>query len=79
MLHQLADGLLDHFIEYCSKDESRKKLEARVLRPALQYLAERFAWGIRVFQAVAVLVLIQTVVLLWVVLRESRISRAVVA
>lgn len=71
MLHQLADGLLDQFIDYCSKDESRQKLEARVLRPALQYLAERFAWGIRVFQAVAVLVLIQTVVLLWVLMKSA--------
>jgi hypothetical protein len=76
MLNQLADGLLDQFIDYCSKDESRQKLEARVLRPALQYLAERFAWGIRVFQAVAVLVLIQTLVLLWVLLRESRSAGA---
>jgi hypothetical protein len=76
MLNHLADGLLDQFIDYCSKDESRQKLEARVLRPALQYLAERFAWGIRVFQAVAVLVLIQTLVLLWVLLRESRSAGA---
>lgn len=74
MLNHLADGLLDQFIDYCSKDESRQKIETRVLRPALQYLAERFAWGIRVFQAVAVLVLIQTLVLLWVLLRETRAS-----
>ena len=72
MIQQLADSVVDQFIEYCSRDTSREKLETRVLRPMLQYLAERFAWGIRVFQAVAILVLIQTVVLLWVLLREAR-------
>lgn len=76
MLQQLADSVVDQFIEYCSKDSAREKLEARVVRPLLQYFAERFAWGIRVFQAVAVLVLIQTVVLVWVVLREARAAAA---
>lgn len=73
MLKHLADTFLDQFIDYCSRD--KEKLETRVLRPALQYLAERFSWGIRIFQAVAVLVLIQTVVLLWILLREARIMR----
>lgn len=69
MFQQVADSVIDRFVEYCARDKDR--LEARVLRPAMQYLAERFAWCIRVFQAVAVLVLIQTVVLLWLLLRTS--------
>lgn len=76
MLQPLADSLFDQFIAYCTRD--KEKLEARVLQPALQYLAERFAWGIRIFQAVAVLVLIQTGVLLWILLREARLTRAAV-
>lgn len=67
MLQHLADSFIDQFVDYCARD--KEKLEARVLRPALQYLAERFSWGIRIFQAVAVLVLIQTGVLLWILLR----------
>lgn len=68
----MLEAVIDQFVDYCSKEPARQKLEARVVRPVLQYLAERFAWGIRVFQAVAVLVLVQTVVLVWLLLREIK-------
>lgn len=69
MLQQLADSLLDQFVEFCARD--REKIEARILKPALHYLAERFAWCIHVFQAVAVLVLMQTIVLLYLLVRTQ--------
>ena len=69
LLQQLADNLLDQFVEFCTRD--RDKIESRILKPALRYLAERFAWCIRVFQAVAVLVLVQTIVLLYLLVRRQ--------
>jgi hypothetical protein len=72
MLQEFAGSVIDQFVEYCSNESARVKLESRVVKPVMQYLAERFAWGIRVFQAVAVLVFIQTVVLVWLLLRECK-------
>ena len=67
-LHAVLDSLMD----YCTKEETREQLESKVLAPVLQYVADKFSWGVRLFQAVAVLVLIQTVILLWLLFRELR-------
>ena len=65
MLDKLFDSVVHNVTEYCSREDTRRRLEAQVLAPLLSYLGERFAWGVRLFQVVAVLVLIQTLVLLW--------------
>jgi hypothetical protein len=76
----VAAGLLDSAVrgltDYCSREETRLRLEAQVVRPAVRYLADRFAWGVRLFQAVGVLVLVQTLLLCWLLVRELRRGRA---
>jgi hypothetical protein len=69
MLEQLADTLLDQFVEFCARD--KEKIETRILKPVMHYLAVRFSWCIRVFQAVAILVLVQTIVLLYLLVRST--------
>lgn len=68
----MLEALLDRAVEYCTKDETRAALEARVLSPMVRYLASKFSWSVRLFQAVAVLVFIQTLILLWLLFREVR-------
>lgn len=70
--HMVLAALMDSVVEYCTKEETRAQLESRVLGPALQYVADKFSWGVRLFQAVAVLVLVQTLILLWLLMRELR-------
>lgn len=65
-------AVLDSVVDYCSKEETRARLESKVLVPVMQYLADKFSWGVRLFQAIAVLVFIQTVLLLWLLAREMR-------
>lgn len=72
VLHSLLDSVMHNMVEYCSKEETRAQLETKVLSPVMQYLADKFSWGVRLFQAVAVLVFIQTLVLLWLLFREMR-------
>lgn len=72
VLQNLVDSVMHNVVDYCSKEETRAQLETKVLSPVLQYLADKFAWGVRLFQAVAVLVFIQTLVLLWLLFREMR-------
>jgi hypothetical protein len=72
VVSQVLDSVVDKVVEYCSRDDTRSRLEAKVLAPAVRYVADKFAWGVRVFQVVAVLVLIQTLVLLWLLVRDMR-------
>lgn len=72
----LAD-VVDRFVEYVSRDgEARAVLDTRVVQPALEavmrFVNERLRWCVWVFQAVALLVLLQTCILLWLLFRECK-------
>lgn len=76
VLERLMDDVVTKVVDYCAKDETRTKLESHVLGPALKYLSDKFAWGVRLFQAVAILVFVQTLMLLWLLLRDVVNTRA---
>lgn len=71
-VHRVLDSVMDNVVKYCSRDSTRETLESKLFAPAVQYLAEKFSWSVRLFQAVAILVLIQTIILLWLLAREIR-------
>ena len=68
----VLDTLIVKLSEYCSKAETKAQFESKVLAPAMRYLADKFSWSVRVFQIVAVLVFIQTLMLFWLLLRDIR-------
>lgn len=68
----LVESVLNSLADYCGKQETREALESRVLAPVTQYLAAKFSWTVRLFQVVAVLVFVQTIILLWLLVREVR-------
>lgn len=72
----VVQQLIEKFVEYCSQDETRLALEAKLLRPLTQYLTERFHWTLKAFQALTVLVAIQTFLLIWLLLRSYRVPVA---
>lgn len=72
MLQGLLDDMVTKVVDYCGRDETRAKLESQVLAPVMKYLADKFAWGVRLFQAVAILVFVQTIILLWLMVRHVR-------
>lgn len=65
----VLDHLIEKFIDFCSQDATRKSIESKFLQPVLVYLAERFHWTLKAFQALTVLVIIQTVLLVWILIR----------
>lgn len=71
-LHGVLDSVVSKVLDYCAKEETRARLESEVLAPVLKYMTDKFAWGVRIFQLVAVLVLIQTIILLYMLLRPLR-------
>lgn len=74
VIHAILEDVLTKVVDYCARDETKAKLEAGVLAPAMQYLADKFSWGVRLFQAVAILVFVQTLMLLWLLFRDVRRS-----
>ena len=70
----VVQQLIEKFVEYCSKDDTREALERKLVRPLLEYLTERFSWTLRAFQALTVLVAIQTVLLIWLLFRSFRVN-----
>lgn len=72
VVHGLVENALAKVVDYCSRDETRQRLESQVLAPAMRYLADKFAWGARLFQAVAILMLVQTLLLMWLLWRSCR-------
>ena len=71
-MQAVLDSVVHNVVDYCSREETKAQLESKVLAPALQYLAEKCSWGVRLFQIVAILVFVQTIILLWLLARELR-------
>lgn len=74
----VVQQLIEKFVEYCSQDETRLALESKLVRPLTQYLTERFHWTLKAFQALTVLVAIQTFLLIWLLLRSYRVPAVAV-
>lgn len=68
----VVDHLFEKFVEYCSEEKTRKSLEDKFLLPILQHLGERFRWTLKAFQALTVLVVMQTLLILWLLLRSYK-------
>lgn len=64
--------LVEKFVEYCSRDETREALQQKVLAPLAAYLSERFHWTLKAFQVLTILVAIQTLLLIWLLFRSYR-------
>lgn len=72
----VVQQLIEKFVDYCSQDETRSALERKLLKPVTEYLAEKFHWTLKAFQALTVLVLVQTVLLVWLLFRSYRVLPA---
>ena len=72
----LLNGVARSLSEFWNRDDTRAAFEAKVVTPLIRYLGGRFSWIVRMFQIVAVLVMVQTAVLMWLLFREIRKTRA---
>jgi hypothetical protein len=70
MLDEVLDQVVEKFMVYCSKDETRATIEDKLLGPLLRYLAVKFQAFVYVFQAIAILISIQTILLAWLLIRS---------
>lgn len=72
MLNDLLDQLFERASEYCAKPENRVKLHDKLLAPILEHLAVRFQWLFNCLQALAALLIIQTILLVWILIAMRR-------
>ena len=63
---------VDQFVDYVSRDDTRAVLETKILTPVMRWCGERVRWCVWTLQIVVLLVVVQTVILLWLLLRELR-------
>lgn len=66
------NGVIDAVASYVNREDTKKILEDRVLQPCLAYANEKLVWSVRLFQLVALLVVVQSVMLVFLLVREVR-------
>ena len=66
------DEIFDALIGYCSGDERSDRLKKTFLEPVLSHLTNKFNWVFRAVQAVALLIVIQFVFVVWTFIRSYR-------
>ena len=74
----MLDGILDQLVskgmEYCKQEDNVKKMEDAFLTPIIQHISRRFAWLSYSFQTMALLVILQTCLLLYLVFTVRKIT-----
>lgn len=68
----MLDDFLDAVAKYCADEQRSKKIQQALMEPILAHLAARFTWIFRAVQALAVLIILQFVVLMWLLFRSFR-------
>lgn len=66
------DELFDAVVDYCSANERAEKLRASLLDPLLAHLTHKFNWVFRAVQAVAILVVLQFVFVVWILVKSYK-------
>lgn len=73
---QIMDAVLHRalssVVSYCAAEETRRELEAKFVAPVLERVSARFSWAARLFQALALLLCVQTLLLAWLLVRVAR-------
>jgi hypothetical protein len=67
LFDQAIDMCMSRVGNMCKDKESMDRVYASVLAPFTEYLTERFAWFIRVVQCFMVVVVLQTVLIMFLV------------
>lgn len=74
MLDQVVEQVIVKATEYCTDEKNRQALENKFILPITRYIAVRFSWIVWSFQLIVVLALIQTILLVWLLVRSFQRS-----
>ena len=74
MISDILDQLVIKGIDYCKQEENVKKMEDAFLVPIIQHISRRFAWLSYSFQTMALLMVLQTCLLIYMVFTMRKIT-----
>lgn len=77
MISDILDQLVEKSVEYCKKEENMKKMEDAFLSPIILHISRRFLWLQYSFQTMAILIVIQTLLLIYIIftMRKSTLQQ----
>lgn len=71
MMYMIED-IVKAVKEYAANETTKKAIEENVIAPCTKYVDDKLAFGVRIFQIVALLVLVQTVITVFLLILELR-------
>ena len=75
MISEVIDQIVIQGVEYCKQEENVKKMEDAFLSPIIQHISRRFAWLTYSFQTMALLVILQTLLLVYLVFTVRKFTQ----
>ena len=67
MMSEILDQIVTKSFDYCAKEENVQRLEETFLNPIIQHISRRFIWLSYSFQTIAILVVLQTLLIVYLV------------
>lgn len=67
MINEILDQIVTKSFDYCSNEENVQRLEEKFLNPIIQHISRRFIWLNYSFQTIAILVILQTILIVYLV------------
>lgn len=61
----MLDKIVDSLAEYVSREDTKRVIDERIVGPCLEYIQGRMTWIIRMFHAMVLLTVIQTLLLVY--------------
>jgi hypothetical protein len=74
MIDKLLDQVFEKAGDYCADPENRFKISEKLLQPVIQTVAVRFQWLFNCLQALAALLVIQTILIVWILVTVRQMS-----
>lgn len=67
MMDEILDQVVTKSFDYCAKEENIQHFEEKFLNPIIQHISRRFIWLSYSFQTIAILVVLQTLLIVYLV------------
>ena len=74
VLDQVISKGISKGFEYCSNEENVRRLEETFLTPIIQHISRRFAWLTYSFQTMTILIILQTILIVYLVIMVRNLS-----
>lgn len=79
MIEKILEQIVSKSFDYCSKEENMQRVEEKFLNPIIQHISKRFMWLTYSFQTIGILVIVQTILIVYLVFLVRTLSTTATA